>query len=153
MQEGTEQPIKQLECNSKHSNASKDAGPHENDGDERPQHPPALWWTTSVTSANICFMSTADRSACSIECKSVGRFHLQISANFVASLSFTFLNTRSSKMSHTLYIADITLHNHMILHWISSSSKMYSHPWPSYMRGAASCRMRRAVWGCWKLTQ
>ena len=36
--------------------------------------------------------------------------HLHISANLVASLSLTFLITRSSMMSQKLYVQDITLH-------------------------------------------
>ncbi len=35
--------------------------------------------------------------------------HLHSSANFVASLSLTFLMTRSSMMSQKLYVQDITL--------------------------------------------
>ena len=42
--------------------------------------------------------------------KNILVLYLEISANLVASLSLTFLLTRSSMMSQMLYVHDITLH-------------------------------------------
>ena len=49
---------------------------------------------------NACFQNTLDPGAAR---------YLEISANLVASLSLTFLMTRSSMMSQMLYVHDITL--------------------------------------------